>query len=274
VLTLEWLNGIKLNDREALIAANHDCKALAAILVRAFLRQAVVDGFFHADLHHGNLFALADGRIAAIDFGIMGRIDRRARMWLAEILYGLITGNYRRVAEIHFEAQYVPPHHSVEEFATALRAAGEPIRGLPVKNISVGRMLESLFSITRDFDMPTQPHLLLLQKTMVMEEGVATALDPDINMWETAEPFLKEWIRSELGPEAYYADRIIGLVRAAKKIPELVDRLDEYYPPRGAAPPPPPLPDIAIIERGSWWGYALAGVFGAVVAAAVMLAIF
>src|SRR6478752_5690860 len=167
VLTMEWLDGIKLNDREALIAAGHDCEALAAILVRAFLRQAVVDGFFHADLHHGNLFALPDGRIGAIDFGIMGRIDRRARMWLAEILYGLITGDYRRVAEIHFEAQYVPAHHSDEEFATALRAAGEPIRGLPVKEISVGRMLESLFSITRDFDMPTQPHLLLLQKTMV-----------------------------------------------------------------------------------------------------------
>ena len=258
VLTLEWLDGIKLNDRNALIAADQDCKALAATLVKAFLRQAVVDGFFHADLHHGNLFALPDGRIGAIDFGIMGRIDRRARVWLAEILYGLITGNYRRVAEIHFEAQYVPPHHSVEEFATALRAAGEPIRGLPVKQISVGRMLESLFSITRDFDMPTQPHLLLLQKTMVMNEGVATALDPDINMWETAEPFLKEWIRSELGPEAYYADRLIALVRAVKKLPELINRLDQYYPPRGAAPPPPPLPDIAVIEQKNWWGYALA----------------
>jgi ubiquinone biosynthesis protein len=266
VLTLEWLDGIKLNDREALVAAKHDCAALASTLVRAFLRQAVVDGFFHADLHHGNLFALSDGRIAAIDFGIMGRIDRRARVWLAEILYGLITGNYRRVAEIHFEAQYVPPHHSVQEFATALRAAGEPIRGLPVKDISVGRMLESLFSITRDFDMPTQPHLLLLQKTMVMNEGVATALDPDINMWETAEPFLNDWIRSELGPEAYYADRIIELVRAAKKIPELIQRLDEYYPPRGAAPPPPPLPEIAIIRQQGWWGYALAGLVGAAVA--------
>ena len=267
VLTLEWLDGIKLNDHDALIEAGQDCEALAAILVRAFLRQAVVDGFFHADLHHGNLFAMPDGRIAAIDFGIMGRIDRRARIWLAEILYGLITGNYRRVAEIHFEAQYVPPHHSVEEFATALRAAGEPIRGLPVKDISVGRMLESLFSITRDFDMPTQPHLLLLQKTMVMNEGVATALDPNINMWETAEPFLKEWIRSELGPEAYYADRIIELERAAKKIPQLINRLDEYYPPRGAAPPPPPLPDIAIIEQKSWWGYALVGIAGAAVGA-------
>jgi len=270
VLTLEWLDGIKLNDREALIEAGHDCNALAAILVRAFLRQAVIDGFFHADLHHGNLFALKDGRIAAIDFGIMGRIDRRARIWLAEILYGLITGNYRRVAEIHFEAQYVPAHHNVQEFATALRAAGEPIRGLPVKQISVGRMLESLFSITRDFDMPTQPHLLLLQKTMVMNEGVATALDPDINMWETAEPFLKDWMRSELGPEAYYADRIIELVRAFKKIPELIERLDEYFPPKGAAPPAPPLPEIAIIEHRDWWAYALAGAVGAAVAAGLI----
>ncbi|HEY8593250.1 MAG TPA: 2-polyprenylphenol 6-hydroxylase [Sphingomicrobium sp.] len=267
VLTLEWLDGVKLNDREGLIAAGHDCSALAQILVRAFLRQSVVDGFFHADLHHGNLFALPDGRIAAIDFGIMGRVDRRARVWLAEILYGLITGNYRRVAEIHFEAQYVPAHHNVEEFATALRAAGEPIRGLPVKEISVGRMLESLFSITRDFDMPTQPHLLLLQKTMVMNEGVASALDPDINMWETAEPFIRDWIRDELGPEAYYADRIIDLVRAAKKVPELINRLDEYYPPRGAAPPAPPLADVEIIEHRNVGGYVLAGLIGALLGA-------
>jgi len=271
VLTLEWLDGIKLSDREALIAANQDCSALAATLVKAFLRQAVVDGFFHADLHHGNLFALPDGRIGAIDFGIMGRIDRRARVWLAEILYGLITGNYRRVAEIHFEAQYVPPHHNVEEFATALRAAGEPIRGLPVKDISIGRMLESLFSITRDFDMQVQPHLLLLQKTMVMNEGVASSLDPEINMWETAEPFISDWIRSELGPEAYYADRIVELVRALKKVPELIKRLDEYYPPRGAAPPPPPLPDIAVIEQRSWRAFALAGLIGAAIAAALLL---
>ena len=267
VLTLEWLDGIKLNDRDALIKAGHDCHSLAETLVRAFLRQAVVDGFFHADLHHGNLFALPDGRIAAIDFGIMGRINRRARVWLAEILYGLITGDYRRVAEIHFEAQYVPGHHSVEEFATALRAAGEPIRGLPVKEISVGRMLESLFSITRDFDMPTQPHLLLLQKSMVMNEGVASALDPDINMWETAEPFIGEWMRSELGPEAYYADRIIELVRALKKIPELIERIDQYYPPPGAAPPPPPLPDISVLERSTWWSYAAVGALGLIIGA-------
>ena len=272
VLTLEWLDGIKLNDRDALIAAGHDCNVLGAILVRAFLRQAVVDGFFHADLHHGNLFALGDGRIAAIDFGIMGRIDRRARMWLAEILYGLITGNYRRVAEIHFEAQYVPGHHDVEEFATALRAVGEPIRGLPVKDISIGRMLEQLFSITRDFDMQTQPHLLLLQKTMVMEEGVATYLDPDINMWEAAEPFLKEWIRSELGPEAYYADRIVAAVRALKKIPHLIDKIDAQYAEPGAAPPPPPLADVTLLQPRRGLGYALTAFLAAAAGAAAMFA--
>jgi len=270
VLTLEWLDGIKLNDRDALIEAGHDCKALAAILVRSFLRQAIVDGFFHADLHHGNLFALPDGRIAVIDFGIMGRIDRQARVWLAEILYGLITGDYRRVAEIHFEAQYVPAHHNVAEFATALRAAGEPIRGLPVKEISVGRMLESLFSITRDFDMPTQPHLLLLQKTIVMIEGVASKLDPDINMWETAEPFLREWMRSELGPETFLADRIIDTVRALKKLPDLIHRIDYYYPPPGAAPPQPPLPDITTVEEQRWWRYLGVAVISAAVGAAAV----
>ena len=248
VLTLEWIDGIKLTDRQALIEAGHDLEALAAILVRAFLRQAVVDGFFHADLHQGNLFALPDGRLAAIDFGIMGRVDRQARIWLAEILYGLLTGNYRRVAEIHFEAQYVPPHHGIEAFATALRAVGEPMRGMPAKDVSLGQMLDGLFKITRDFDMPTQPHLLLLQKTMVMEEGVATALDPDINMWETAEPFLTEWVRSELGPEARIADEIVRTVRTFRRIPELIRRIDHYYPPPGAAPPAPPLREIAVVR--------------------------
>jgi ubiquinone biosynthesis protein len=272
VLTLEWLDGIKLNKRDELIAAGHDPKALATTLVRAFLRQAVVDGYFHADLHQGNLFALADGRVAAIDFGIMGRINRQARLWLAEILYGLITGNYMRVAEIHFEAQYVPAHHDVAEFATALRAVGEPIRGLPVKEISIGRMLEGLFSITRDFDMPVQPHLLLLQKTMVMEEGVATALDPDINMWEAAEPFLKDWLRTELGPEAYYADRIVDTVRAFKLIPDLIRRIDAAYPPAGGAPPPPPLAEIAVIEGKNWMGpLAIAAVSALAAAAATYL---
>ncbi|MFC7498125.1 2-polyprenylphenol 6-hydroxylase [Enterovirga sp. GCM10030262] len=271
VMTLEWIDGIKLTDRQALIDAGHDLKALAAILVRAFLRQAVVDGFFHADLHQGNLFALSDGRLAAIDFGIMGRVDRQARIWLGEILYGLITGNYRRVAEIHFEAQYVPPHHNVEEFATALRAVGEPIRGLPVKDISVAKMLDGLFTITRDFDMPTQPHLLLLQKTMVMEEGVATALDPDINMWETSEPFLREWLRSELGPEAAIADELIRNFRALRRLPDLIRRIEAHYPPPGAAPPPPPLPDIVVVQPFRVWRYMLTAVVAAGLGAAAAL---
>jgi ubiquinone biosynthesis protein len=271
VLTLEWIDGIKLTDREALVEAGHDLKALAATLVRAFLRQSVIDGFFHADLHQGNLFALPDGRLAAIDFGIMGRIDRQSRVWLAEILYGLLTGNYRRVAEIHFEAQYVPPHHDVDEFATALRAVGEPIRGLPVKDISVGQMLDGLFTITRDFEMPTQPHLLLLQKTMVMEEGVAHALDPDINMWETAEPFLREWVRGELGPEAALADRIVRDLRTFARIPELIRRIDHYYPPPGAAPPDPPLAEVVVVKPRRYWRYGLTALLSAAAGAATVL---
>jgi ubiquinone biosynthesis protein len=269
VMTLEWIDGIKLTDREALVEAGHDLKALAATMVRAFLRQSVVDGFFHADLHQGNLFALPDGRLAAIDFGIMGRIDRQARVWLAEILYGLITGNYRRVAEIHFEAGYVPPHHNVDEFTTALRAVGEPIRGLPVKDISVAQMLDGLFAITRDFDMPTQPHLLLLQKTMVMEEGVAHALDPDINMWETSEPFLREWVRSELGPEAALADRLVRDFRTLARLPELIRRIDYYYPPPGAAPPDPPLPDVIVVRPTRFWRYMLTALISAAAGAAL-----
>ncbi len=158
--------------------AGYDVKKLANTLVQAFLRQAIAEGFFHADMHQGNLFALPGDKIAAIDFGIMAGSTARARVWLAEILYGLITGNYKRVAEIHFEAGYVPAHHNVAEFATALRAVGEPMRGLPVKDMSIGMMLDGLFSITRDFDMVTQPHLLLLQKTMVMVEAWRPASIP------------------------------------------------------------------------------------------------
>ena len=155
VMTLDWIDGTKISERERLLAAGHDLPALARRLVLTFLHQAVGHGYFHADMHQGNLFVEGDGTIAAIDFGIMGRIDRRARIWLGEILHGLTTGNYRRVAEIHFEAQYVPAHHSVAEFATALRAVGEPTRGKPVAELSVGQMLDGLFAITRDFDMAT-----------------------------------------------------------------------------------------------------------------------
>ena len=270
VLTLEWVDGIKIADIDALAAAGHDLPALARRLVLAFLTQAISAGFFHADMHQGNLFVRPDGTIVAIDFGIMGRIDRRARQWLAEILYGLTTGNYRRVAEIHFEAQYVPAHHSVDEFATALRAVGEPMRGKPVSELSVGMMLDGLFAITRDFDMQTQPHLLLLQKTMVMVEGIATQLHPGINMWDVAAPFVKSWIRDELGPEAALADRIRADTETLLRVPALIRRLEELYPPRGGAPEPPPLAKVELMwekrrgarRRGSFISYALTAVAG------------
>ncbi|MFD1612439.1 2-polyprenylphenol 6-hydroxylase [Sphingomonas tabacisoli] len=271
VMTLEWIDGIKVSRRDDLIAAGHDLKAIAGRLVRAFLRQAISEGFFHADMHQGNLLVRPNGEIVAIDFGIMGRIDRRARMWLAEILYGLITGNYERVAEIHFEAGYVPPHHNLAEFTTALRAVGEPIRGLPVKDISIGNMLDGLFAITRDFDMPTQPHLLLLQKTMVMVEGVAQTLDPDINMWETAGPFVQEWIRTELGPEAWAADRIVQFGRTLALVPDLIRRLDYQLPKPGAAPPPPPLVDVKLVGQGTNWRYAAIAVIAAAIGSGATL---
>ena len=276
VLTLEWVDGIKIADLAALKGAGHDLKKLAEKLVLTFLRQAISEGYFHADMHQGNLFVRADGTIVAIDFGIMGRINRQARFWLAEILYGLTTGNYKRVAEIHFEAQYVPSYHNVDEFATALRAVGEPTRGKPVSELSVGQMLDSLFAITRDFDMQTQPHLLLLQKTMVMVEGIATSLNPGINMWDVAAPFVRDWIRGELGPEAMLADGIKKQADTLKMIPDIIRRLDELLPRKGGAPEAPPLPHVELIwerragDGGRWWRYVLVAVVAAGIGAAIM----
>ncbi|MEA1618369.1 2-polyprenylphenol 6-hydroxylase [Erythrobacter sp. T5W1-R] len=268
VMTIEWIDGVKISRVDELRARGHDLDAISQKLVISFLTQAISAGFFHADMHQGNLFVEDDGTIVAIDFGIMGRIDRRARQWLAEILYGLTTGNYRRVAEIHFEAQYVPSYHSVGEFATALRAVGEPMRGKPVKELSVGQMLDGLFAITRDFDMQTQPHLLLLQKTMVMVEGIATQLNPDINMWDTAAPYVRSWLRDELGPEAALADRLKQDTETLLRLPGLIRRVEEMFPPKGGAPEPPPLPDIPLLTdrregSGSLIGYIVAGLTGA-----------
>ena len=273
VMTVAWVDGIKISRLDDLKAAGHDLPELAERLVLAFLTQAISCGFFHADMHQGNLFVQKNGTIAAIDFGIMGRINRQARVWLAEILYGLTTGNYRRVAEIHFEAQYVPSHHSVEEFATALRAVGEPMRGKPVSELSVGQMLDGLFAITRDFDMQTQPHLLLLQKTMVMVEGIATQLNPKINMWDVSGPFVKSWIRDELGPEAAIADRIKEDTDTLMRVPALVRRLEDQFPPKGGAPEQAPLPDVPLMwerkgrqQRGAsrgWFGYLVSAAIGA-----------
>jgi ubiquinone biosynthesis protein len=199
VLTLEWIDGTPLSDRAALAAKGFDLKQLARTVLQTFLRHAMRDGFFHADFHPGNLFVDADGRLVAVDFGIMGRLGPKERRFLAEILYGFITRDYRRTAEIHFEAGYVPRQHSVESFAQAIRAIGEPIHNRKAEDISMAKLLTLLLEVTGLFDMRTRPELLLLQKTMVVAEGVARSLDPQLDMWTTAEPVVREWIERHLG---------------------------------------------------------------------------
>src|SRR5215469_14858536 len=183
VLTLERVQGVRIDDRAALLAAGQDVRAILAKAARAFFNQVFRDGFFHADLHPGNLFIDADGAIVVVDFGIMGRLDRRTRSYLADMLLAFLTGDYRRVAEVHFEAGYVPARQSLETFAQACRSIGEPILGRPINEISLGRLLAQLFQVTEQFQMETQPQLLLLQKTMVLAEGVGRLLDPSVNMW-------------------------------------------------------------------------------------------
>ncbi|MCZ2203483.1 2-polyprenylphenol 6-hydroxylase [Bartonella sp. A05] len=225
VLTMEWIDGIKLSDIPALKKAGFDLKALAVTLMQSFLRHALRDGFFHADMHPGNLFVDPQGCIVAVDLGITGRLSKKEKHFLAEIIYGFITRDYHRVARIHFEAGYVPPHHSIEDFAQAIRAIGEPIHGQPAQSISMAKLLTLLFEITELFDMQTRPELLLLQKTMVVVEGVARTLDPDFNMWQTSEPVVKEWIGKNLGPVGLLKDFSEGaeaLISLARKTPQLI----------------------------------------------------
>ncbi|MEQ1653334.1 MAG: 2-polyprenylphenol 6-hydroxylase [Hyphomicrobium sp.] len=199
VLTLEWIDGTPIAQRDALVAKGFDVNALGLTVLRSFLRHAMRDGFFHADMHQGNLFVDASGTIVAVDFGIMGRLGLSERRFLAEILHGLITRDYYRAAAIHFEAGYVPPHHTIEEFAQAMRAIGEPIHGRTAEEISMADLLGQLFAYTDVFDMETRPELILLQKSMVIVEGVARDLNPNLNMWSAAEPIAKEWMETNLG---------------------------------------------------------------------------
>jgi ubiquinone biosynthesis protein len=216
VLTLEWVDGTPLSDRVALDAKGFDLSQLARALMQSFLRHAMRDGFFHADMHPGNFFVDEDGRLIAVDFGIMGRLGPKERRFLAEILYGFITRNYHRTAEVHFEAGYVPPHHSVESFAQAIRAIGEPIHNRPAEEISMAKLLTLLFEVTGLFDMRTRPELLLLQKTMVVVEGVARSLDPRLDMWAVAEPVVREWIERNLGPVGRLEDATEGAMELGK----------------------------------------------------------
>ena len=263
VLTLEWMDGVSIGDNAALLAAGHDLKALAARVIALFLKQAMRDGFFHADMHQGNLFVGPDGSVIAVDFGIMGRLDPRSRKYLAEILYGLLRRDYRRVAELHFEAGFVTRNKSVDAFAQALRSVGEPIFGLRASEISMSRLLGQLFRVTETFSMHTQPQLLLLQKTMVVVEGVARGLNPDVDFWEVSKPVITDWAARHLGPEARFMEAAEGaaaLARALPNLPHLIERAERaasrFYSAEDEAETHPPQ-KLGFANLG-WWVAAAA----------------
>lgn len=229
VLTLEWIDGVPIANHKALQEAGHDLKSVGQLLIRSFLRHAMRDGFFHADMHPGNLFVDSAGNIVAVDFGIMGRLGPMEQRFLAEILHGFITRDYRRVSEVHFEAGYVPRRQSVEMFAQALRAIGEPLMDRTADEISMGHLLGQLFQYTEVFDMKTQPQLLMLQKTMVVVEGVARALDPRLNMWNCAEPVVQEWMEGQLGMGGRLQEAAEGAEQVGQfvgEIPKLLGRAE------------------------------------------------
>ncbi len=219
VLTLERIHGTKVCDTTALTADGHDLKQITAIASASFFNQVFRDGYFHADLHPGNMFVNADGGVTVVDFGIMGRLDRATRYYLADMLLGFLTGDYRRVALVHFQAGYVPAHQSIEIFTQACRSIGQPLLNKPLNEISLGRLLAQLFAVTDQFEMETQPQLLLLQKSMLTAEGVGRALNPEINMWELARPLIEDWMREHRGPEARVIDEFEGLLTALRTLP-------------------------------------------------------
>ncbi len=226
VMTMGWAEGINMADNAALDAAGHDRRVLANRVLTLFLNHALRDGYFHADMHQGNLKVAANGDIIAFDFGIMGRIDEYTRRVYAEILFGFIRKNYRRVAEVHFEAGYVPADHDIDEFARALRAVGEPIFGMDASRISMARLLAYLFEVTERFGMETRTELILLQRTMVVVEGVARSLDPNINIWDAAKPIVESYIAKNIGPRALLRDlakTASVLARFGPKLPALVE---------------------------------------------------
>ena len=227
VLTMEWIDGIALNDHARLEKSHVDLPDLGRKVIQSFLRHALRDGFFHADMHPGNLFLDDAGRLVAVDFGIMGRLGLKERRFLAEILLGFITRDYRRVAEVHFEAGYVPGHHSVENFAQAIRAIGEPIHNRTAEEISMAKLLTLLLEVTGLFDMQTRPELILLQKTMVVVEGVARGFDPKLDIWKVADPVVREWIERNLGPIGRIQGAMAGageLGKVAASLPAMAGR--------------------------------------------------
>ena len=226
VMTLGWAEGVSMADNAAIDTAGHDRRVLGDRVLHLFLNHALRDGYFHADMHQGNLKVAANGDIIAYDFGIMGRIDEYTRRVYAEILFGFIRKDYRRVAEVHFEAGYVPADRDIDEFARALRAVGEPIFGMDASRISMARLLAYLFEVTERFGMETRTELILLQRTMVVVEGVARSLDPHINIWQVAKPIVEGYIASNVGPKAVMRDlgrTLRVLSRFGPKLPLLVE---------------------------------------------------
>jgi len=227
ILTLEWIDGISIREKEELEKRNIDTKTLASNVIQHFLRHAIRDGFFHADMHQGNLFINESGEIIPVDFGIMGRLDKLNKRYLAEILFGFVKRDYKKVAEVHLIAGLVPKNVSIDEFAQALRSIGEPIFGQSVKDISGGNLLKQLFEITEKFNMQTQPQLLLLQKTMVVVEGVARQLNPETNIWETSKPVLENWLKETKDPINYLNETIENTSEVIKRLPELPEIMDK-----------------------------------------------
>ena len=227
VLTLDKVSGVSIREQKLIQESGISLKKLAENLIQHFLKQAVRDGFFHGDMHQGNLFVDKAGNIIPVDFGIMGRLDKNNRKFLAEILYGFIQRDYIKVAEVHFEAGLVPQNASKEEFAQALRSVGEPIFGQSIKDISGGNLLAQLFEITEKFNMSTQTPLLLLQKTMVVVEGVARQLYPDTNIWEVSKPILEDWIRNLKSPKSHLDNAINTSSEIFKRIPDLPKFMDK-----------------------------------------------
>lgn len=240
VMTLDWVEGSNAGDNTALDAAGHDRPKIAARTLELFLSHALRDGFFHADMHQGNLKVGPQGEIIAFDFGIMGRIDEYTRRVYAEILFGFIRRDYRRVAEVHFEAGYVSSDQDVDEFASALRAAGEPIFGMDASRISMGRLLAYLFEVTERFGMQTRTELILLQRTMVVVEGVARSLDPRINIWEVAKPIVEDYIKSSIGPKAAMRDLVRTLRVLSHYGPRLPQIVESALNKQSNPPAPPP----------------------------------
>src|SRR6056297_3566910 len=268
VMTMGWADGLPLGDNEALDAAGHDRARLGERVLQLFLNHALRDGYFHADMHQGNLKVASNGNIIAYDFGIMGHIDEYTRHVYAEILYGFIRRDYRRVAEVHFEAGYVPPDQDVDEFARALRAVGEPIFGMDATRISMGGLLSYLFEVTERFGMETRTELILLQRTMVVVEGVARSLNPQINIWQVAKPVVEDYIRENVGPQALARDLALTARVLARFGPRLPAQVEAALIRQSAPPPPEPHPvryppllwaglGAGVMAAGIWLGTLL-----------------